>query len=127
MQHFELPFALTDVAGVDADLCHPSFDGLERILVVEMDVCHHGHLGASDYFWQGVSIFRARNGNAYDVRSGVGQAVDFSNRLLDIMRLGGRNRLDGDRCSAADGYLTYVDLSGLSSGAFHANRVRNEG
>ena len=51
---------------------------------------------------QRVGVGQARHGDAHDLAAGVAQTGDLRERGVDVVRLGRRHRLHGDRRTATD-------------------------
>ena len=104
--------------------------GLAQVPGVEPQALHAGLEGGQGHLewkWMSAMIGTGRAGHdpgqalggrllvagaAHDVGAGRGQGVDLGEGALDVGRLGGRHRLDGDRGAAADGHVAHVDLAG---------------
>ena len=100
-----------DVAGVQPDAVRAGGDRLQRERVVEVDVGDDRNRRLHDDRLQRLDVLVARDGDADDVRSGLGDLVDLSHRRLEVGGLGLRHRLHDDRGAAADRDAADDDLS----------------
>ena len=119
--------AVADVAGVEANLVHARFDGLEGTLEVEVHIGHDRNRDLLHDLDQrlGVLALRHRHSHYVDARRGV--ALDFLYARIDVVRVARRHGLYGNWCVAADSnsanaVITNGHLTGFSTG-IHRSRV----
>src|SRR5205807_8609786 len=91
-----------DVAGVEAQLVDPGFQGAQRQTVVEVDVRDQGQPDPGLDPAEGCGGRLVRHGDADDLAPGRLEGLDLRDGGLDIAGVGGGHRLDGDRRPAAD-------------------------
>ena len=104
-----------DVAGIDAQAGGAGVGGLERALVMEMDVGDDRHVAGADDLLERGGTFDVGAGDADDVDPGLLAAADLVDRRLGIRGGGVGHRLDGDRRIAADGNVADHDLTRLTA------------
>ena len=105
---------LADVARVEAQARHPGLHGGQGQLVLEVDVGDEGDGRAGDDLGQPLGRLLLVAGAAHDVGPRRRQGVDLGQGPVDVGRLGGGHRLDGDGRVAAHGHGADVDLPGLA-------------
>jgi hypothetical protein len=89
-------------------------DRLQRQRVVEMDVGDHRDRRVAHDRPQGLNVLVARDGDADQIRPGVGDLADLLHGRLEVGGLGLGHGLHGDRGAAPDGHAAdeYLALRG---------------
>jgi len=118
-QDFVLPLLLADVTGVYAHLGNTGIEGLERVVVVEVDVGYNGNGAAIHDILQRGGIFRAGHGHADNIGARIYQRLDFGEGFRDVVCFRRRHGLDGDRSAASDLDAAYVDSAAMPSWSLH--------
>ena len=122
------PLGRADIAGIDAQAGGAGIGGLERTLVVEMDVGDDRHPRGADDLLQGRGRFRVGTGDADNVGPCFLAAADLVDRPPDVGGGGVGHRLHADRRVAADRHAADHDLARCAplyippgtNGHFHA-------
>ena len=100
-----------DVARVEAQGVDALVDGLERELVVKVDVGDERHGDLAQYIAEVLGGLHVGHGEPHDIAACGLQGADLGDSRLGIRRLRIRHRLHGDRRTAADRDLADVDLA----------------
>ncbi len=122
-QHLLLPLLLPDVTRVDANLGDARFNGTQGVLIVEVNVRNDRHRRSLNDVADCLDVLRTWDGDAHDVGAGIGQAANFSECSLDVVRLRDGHRLDGDRGAAAHLDGSNVNGARLPARALHIESV----
>ena len=102
LDHFAHALGRADIAGIDAQASGAVLGGLDRALIVEMDVGDDRHLHLADDMLQRRRRFLVGARDADDIGAGPLEGLDLLDRRLDVMGQRVGHRLDGDRGIAAD-------------------------
>jgi len=102
-------------------------DGLERALVVEVNIGHDRHRDLLQDLAQRLGVLALGHGDAHDVCARCGVALDLAHAVVDLVGVARGHRLHGDGGVAADlhsadAVVTNGHLTGLSTWN-HMSRV----
>ena len=100
-----------DVARVEAQGVDALMDGLERELVVKVDVRDERHRDLAQDVAEVLRGLHVGHGETHDVATRCLQGADLGDGRFGVRRLRIRHRLHGDGRPAADGDLADVDLA----------------
>ena len=115
VDHLAHPLGRADIAGIDAQAGGAGVGGLERALVVEMDVGDDRHPRGADDLPQRRGRFLVGAGDPDDVRARFLAAADLVDRRPDVGGDGVGHGLHRDRRVAADRHGADHDLAGRTA------------
>jgi hypothetical protein len=99
---FENLIAVADVARVQTNFVHASFNGFKRALIMKVNIGDNWNFHLRQNVAQRLGVFALRNGNAHHVGAGVGVAIDLGHARVNVVGETGVHGLHGNRRVASD-------------------------
>ena len=101
VRHHFHPLLSADIAGVDTDSVHAPLRTGNRVLIIEMDICHQGNMDTLFQLVHYLCCRLVRNGYPDDLTPSGLQIQNLSHSGLHIIGLRIAHGLDRHRCAAA--------------------------